>query len=228
VGWTGLDKVPPPTQTAEVLAQQQDRLRLEHDELTARIADVAAVLAGLALEATAMRGVPAERARSATLRRRLDETEAELGRCKAKRAANEVAQEHCTALAAQVAAGNLGDPRSHLQRPALPSSPADVRLGRLAAIWSAISVGVLLLGVAALTLFSTDLAPGIAALLGTYGFFEALFHRDVQLWIVRLVVGLAVVTTLVLLLQFFQPIMLGIVALVGIFIIVDNVREVLT
>lgn len=228
VGWSGLDKVPPPARTAEALVQQQGRLRLEHDELTARIADVSAVLTGLELEATAMRGVPAERTRSAALRRRLDETEAELNRCKAERAANEIAQERCASLAARVAAGDFGDPRSHLRRPALPSSPADVRLGKLAAIWSAISVGVLLLGFAVLARFSTYLAPGIVVLLGTYGFFEALFHRDIQVWVTRLVLALAVVTTLVLLLQFLRPFVLGVVVLVGLFIIVDNVREVLT
>lgn len=228
VGWSGLDKVPPPARTADALALQRGRLRREHDELTARIEEVAAVLTGLELEATAMRGVPAERARSADLRRRLDEAATELDRCKAGRAANEIAQARCAALAARVAAGDFGDPRSHLRRPALPSSPADVRLGRIAAIWSAVSVGVLLLAFAALARFSSYLAPGIVVLLGVYGFFEALFHRDVQVWVARLVVALAVVTTLVLLRQFFQPVVLGAVALVGIFIIVENVREVLT
>ncbi|MGZ3603189.1 MAG: hypothetical protein ACXVDF_25015, partial [Ktedonobacterales bacterium] len=96
-----------------------------------------------------------------------------------------------------------------------------------ASAWSAVSVGVLLLGFAALALFTNYLGPGIVALLGVYSFFEAIFHRDLQTWIARLVVALAVVTTLVLLLQFLEPVVLGVVILVGLFIIVDNVREVL-
>ena len=49
-----------------------------------------------------------------------------------------------------------------------------------------------------------------------------------QIWIARLVVALALMTTLVLLVRFFQPIVLGVVVLVGLFIIVENVREMLT
>jgi membrane-bound ClpP family serine protease len=175
-----------------------------------------------------MRGVPAERARHVALQRQLQEGSAELERRKAERAANEIAQERCAALQARVAAGDFGDARAHLRRPSMPSSPADVRLGKLASVWSAVSVGVLLLAVAVLSYFSGLLAPGIVALLGVYGFFEALFHRSVQEWLARLVVALAVVTVLVLLLRFFQPVVLGAVVLMGLFIIVENVRELLT
>lgn len=227
VGWSGLDKVPPPARTATALAEQQRRLRAEQDELTAQIDEQASLLAGLELEVAAMRSVPAERSRGVALQQRLREVNADLERRKAERAANEIAQARCAALAARVAAGDFGDPRAHLRRPSLPSSPADVRLGKLAGVWSAISVGVLLLGFAALSRFSGYLAPGIVVLLGVYGFFEALFHREVQVLIARLVVALALLTTLVLLVHFFQPVVLGVVVLVGLFIIVENVRELL-
>ena len=228
VGWSGLDRVPPPACAAAALEEQQRRLRGEQDELTAQIEGLASRLAGLELEVAATRDVQGDRQRNAALQQRLRTLTADLERSKAARAANEIALERCTALAAQVRAGNFGDPRAHLHRPSLPTSPADVRLGKLAGVWSAISVGVLLLGFAALALFSRPLGPGILVLLGVYGFFEAIFHRNVQIWIARLVVALALVTTLVLLVQFFQPIVLGVVVLVGLFIIVENVREMLT
>jgi hypothetical protein len=229
VGWSGLDKVPPPSRTIPALVEQERRLATEHRELTAQIEEQASRVAGLELEVAAMQGLPgAGQRHSAAAQQRLRTLTAELEQSKSARAANEIAQERCRALAAKVAAGDFGDPRAHLHRPALPSSPADVRLGKLAAVWSAISIGVLLLGVAALVYFSGYWAPGILVLLGVYGFFEALFHRDVQVWIARLVIALASVTALVLLLQFFQPVVLGAVVLVGLFIIVDNLREVLT
>jgi hypothetical protein len=228
VGWSGLDKVPPPACAAAALEEQQERLRAEQDELTAQIEGLASRLAGLELEVAATRDVQGDRQRNAALQQRRRALTADVERSKATRAANEIAQEHCRVLAAQVAVGDFGDPRAHLHRPPLPTSPADVRLGKLAGVWSAISVGVLLLGVAALVLFSGPLALGILVLLGVYGFFEAIFHRDVQTWIARLVVALALVTTVVLLVRFFQPIVLGVVVLVGLFIIVENVREMLT
>lgn len=227
VGWSGLDKVPPPAQTAAALAEQRQRLSAEADVLTGQIDQQAALLSGLQLEVAAMRGVPAEKQRDAALQQRIRTTTAALEQSKAARAANEIAQERCNMLAARLAAGDPGDPRAHLHHPSLPTSPAALRLSKLASAWSAVSVGVLLLGFAVLAIFHRYLGPGVLVLLGVYSFFEAIFHRDVQKWTVRLVVALALVTTLVLLLRFLEPVMLGVVMLVGIFIIVDNVREVL-
>lgn len=227
VGWSGLDKVPPPAQTAAALAEQRQRLSAEADVLTGQIDQQASLLSGLQLEVAAMRGVPAEKQRDAALQQRIRTTTAALEQSKAARAANEIAQERCNMLAARLAAGDPGDPRAHLHHPSLPTSPAALRLSKLASAWSAVSVGVLLLGFAVLAIFHRYLGPGVLVLLGVYSFFEAIFHRDVQKWTVRLVVALALVTTLVLLLRFLEPVMLGVVMLVGIFIIVDNVREVL-
>lgn len=228
VGWSGLDKVPPPAQAGAALAEQQRRLSAEAEELTAQIAEEVSLLSGLELEITAMRGVPVEKQRNDALQERLRAARDALEHNKAARAVNEIAQERCQALAARVAAGDFGDPRAHLRHPDLPTSPATLRLGKLASAWSAVSVGVLLLGFAALAIFSSYLGPGIVVLLGVYSFFEAIFHRNLQKWIVRLVVALALLTTLVLVLEFIQPVALGLVAVVGIFIIVDNVREMLT
>lgn len=227
VGWSGLDKVPPPAQTAAALAEQRQRLSAEADVLTGQVDQQASLLSGLQLEVAAMRGVPAEKQRDAALQQRIRTTTAALEQSKAARAANEIAQERCNMLAARLAAGDPGDPRAHLHHPSLPTSPAALRLSKLASAWSAVSVGVLLLGFAVLAIFHRYLGPGVLVLLGVYSFFEAIFHRDVQKWTVRLVVALALVTTLVLLLRFLEPVMLGVVMLVGIFIIVDNVREVL-
>ncbi len=228
MGWCGLDKVPPPARTLSALTTRQQSLRAEQAELTARIAEQSALLAGLELEAEAMLGVPAEQARDVALQQQLSAVSHDLERSKAARATNELTLERCERLATQVAAGDFGSPRAHLRHPSFPTSPADVRLGRVAGIWSAISVGVLLLGLAALFRFSISPLPGIVVLLGVYGIFEALFHRNVQEWTARLVVALALLATLVLLVHFFALVALIGVVLLGLFIIVDNVREVLT
>jgi len=108
-------------------------------------------------------------------------------------------------------------------------SAADLRLGRLAAIWSAVSVSVLLLGLAVLAQFFPGiLIPGVAALLGVYAFIEALFHRTLDGLIRGVAVALAVVATLVIVIQFALPLLLALVVLVGIFILVDNLRELIT
>src|SRR5262249_22176874 len=132
VGWSGLDKVPPPTATLATILAQQDRLCAAQDEIAGHIAEQTALLTGLEMEATAMRGVPAEQSRNAELQRRLHEVAAELKRLKAQHASNELAQMRCSALATRVGAGDTGDPRAHLHHPPLPSSPVVLRLAKLA------------------------------------------------------------------------------------------------
>jgi ABC-type multidrug transport system fused ATPase/permease subunit len=227
LGWCGLDRVPPPSQALPTLEEQQCRLRKEHDDLSARIAEKTAALAGLEAEAEATRSSTALHSRHAALQQRLREAIAEVEHLKADRAANELAQESCARLAAQWRAGNWGDPRAHLRNPALPLQPATLRLSRLAAVWGGVSIGVLLVGFAVLSWFSISLVPSVVALIGVYAFMEALFHRSLAQLLRACVVALALLTLLVLLLQFYQAVLLVAVVLVGLLIIIDNLREVL-
>src|SRR5262249_20933406 len=105
VGWSGLDKVPPPSTTLATIVAQQGRLSAEQDEITGHIAEQTALLTGLEMEAVAMRGVPAEQSRNAELQRRIREVGAELKRLKAEHAGNELAQMRCKSHAERMEAG---------------------------------------------------------------------------------------------------------------------------
>jgi len=161
--------------------------------------------------------------------RQLEKMDKELTQLKAERADVDVAEEQCAAYAERLASGDPGDPRAHLHAPDLPVSAADLRLGRLAAIWSAVSVGVLLLVLVVLAqFFPSVLIPGAAVLLGVYAFIEALFHRTLDGLIRGVAVALALVATVVIVIQFALPLLLALVVLVGVFILVENVRELIT
>jgi hypothetical protein len=228
VGWSGLDKTPPPAAAMATLAQQQQRLYEQRNELSHTIDDATVQMMGFEMEVAAQRST-FSRAEADKAQRQLEKMDKELTQLKAERAAIDVAQEQCAAYAERLASGDPGDPRAHLHAPDLPVSAAVLRLGRLAAIWSAVSVGVLLLGMAVLAQFFPGiLIPGVAALLGVYAFIEALFHRTLDGLIRGVAVALAVVATLVIVIQFALPLLLAVVVLVGIFILVENVRELLT
>jgi hypothetical protein len=168
---------------------------------------------------------PALRAQAAALERQVQQGSAELDQLKAQRAANEMALASCDEYAAQLAAGNPGDPRAHLHHPHLPTSPVDLRLSRLAQTWSAISIGVLLVAFVILAQFSHDLGPGLLVLLGIYAFMEALFRRSIQKLVSAVVVALALFTMLLLFLAFLRPVVLLGVVLIGLILIIDNLRE---
>jgi hypothetical protein len=228
LGWCGLDKVPPPTLAIATLEQQQERLRTECRMLEHAIAEQTAEVEGDSLQMTALSTPTARRTRHGTLQPQLKESLANLEQAKSQLAGNELAREACARYAARLAEGDQGDPCAHLHHPPLPSSPMELRLGKLAAIWSAISVAVLLVAILYLWHFTNVLGPGIVVLLGVYAFIEALFHHRLErlIWLVS--VGLAIVTVLVLIAHFFWPLMLALVVLLGLFVVVENVRELRT
>lgn len=228
IGWSGLDKTPPPAAAMATLDQQQQRLREQREELSEKIDDVTAQLMGLEMEVAAQRATYS-RDDAIKAQRQLEKMDKDLTQLKAERADVDVAEEQCAAYAERLASGDPGDPRAHLHAPDLPVSAADLRLGRLAAIWSAVSVGVLLLVLVVLAQFFPNvLIPGAAVLLGVYAFIEALFHRTLDGLIRGVAVALALVATVVLIIQFALPLLLALVVLVGIFILVENVRELTT
>jgi len=229
VGWCGLDKEPPPAAAPATLRDRQRTLREEQQALDQKIDEVAARLAGLELQTQAQLDAAAPHAQTAEAEREVGAANAELARLKAERVAKALVEAQCARYAERLAAGDRGDPRAHLRSPALPVSAADLRLSRLASIWSAISVGVLLLSMVALLLFFSELLiPGALLLLGVYAFIEALFHRAFERRIRQVVVALAVLTVALLVAQFFVPLLLIFVVFVGVFFLVENVRELVT
>jgi hypothetical protein len=225
LGWCGLDKTPPPAAAAAALAARRDVLLHEQRELDERIAGHAARLVGLEMELEAIRRLPQMRLRVAAVRRQARQVEQALDRFKRERATNAEVLEELDNESARLARGDYGSPRDHLHAPQLPASTDDLQLSRLAETWSAISIGVLLVGTVALALFSLRWETGLLAMLGIYAFIEALFRRQIQEFVRRITVGLAIIAALVLLYQFFWPV-IGVLALfAGLLVIVENVRE---
>jgi hypothetical protein len=225
LGWGGLDKVPPPQYAAAVLDRQQERLREEQSELEAKIVEQTALLMGLEMEAEAIAGLVHLREHNDALQLRIQVNAEELDALKYRRATNQQILEGCATYADALAAGQGLPPRAHIRLPQMPASPGDLRLGRLAETWSALSIGLLLVTFATITQLSNRWEVWLLALLGIYGFIEALFRRQVQVLIRYLVVSLALIAAIVLLYQFFWVALVSLVLFAGLLIIVENVRE---
>jgi hypothetical protein len=225
LGWCGLDKVPPPPEELVFLELQQQRLHDEQTQLQRHIADQMALLLGLEMESEAIYGLPHLRERANELRERLRTTAEEIDQLKARRATNAVVLEACAATTPIIATAQHRGPRDHLRLPQEPTSAAELRLSRLAEVWSAVSVGLLLFGFVVITQFAAAWEAGLLALLGVYAFIEALFRRQVQMLIRYVVIALALMTTLVLVFEFFPIVLTTLVLLAGLLILVENVRE---
>jgi hypothetical protein len=222
LGWSGLDKVPPPREEAVFLELQQQRLHEEQIQLQRQITDKMALLIGLEMESEAIYGLPHLQDRAIELRQRIQHASEELDGLKSRRATNALVLEAC---ASSTPSGKLRGPRDHLRVPQTPTSAAELRLSRLAEVWSALSIGVLLLSFIIILQFATAWEAGLLALLGVYVFIEALFRRQMQQVINYAVVSLAIITSVVLVFEFFGEVIITLVLLAGLFIIVENVRE---
>ena len=122
--------------------------------------------------------------------------------------------------------GERGPLRSHIRRAHEPTSPENLRLDKLAELWAALSIGLAIAGVVALVLFAREyLGFGLAALVSILIFVESGFRRRLGGLVTSVTVGLAIVAALVLLFEFFWPLVIAAVVAAGAYVVWENLRE---
>jgi hypothetical protein len=226
VGWAGLTKVPPPDEAMDYLDRQRalsrdNRLRLEQEIILK-----SAELAGLGLETAAMEGYPHMAILHDRNHARLDDLSRELNELRRQMTEEEAKLDVLDWHEARLLMGDQGSLRSHIQRAHQPSSDIDLRLGRLAEAFAAISTTLLLTSIVVLIAFAQQyLLFGLAAMIGAIIFIESGFRRQLTRLIASVSVGLAIVCGLVLIYQFFWPILVAMALLGGLYILWENIRE---
>lgn len=226
LGWAGLDKLPSPDQAPARIAEQLDRIAARHAELQRTIEAKSGELTGLGLEAQAMVGHAHLAKLHTAHQERINTLSRELSQLRAQLAGDEALEEALRQHATESQAGQLGPPRAHIHRAAHPTPPADLRLNRVAELWAAISIGLVMVGFVALLIFARPyLLFGLIGLLSVIIFVEASFRRQLARLVDSVTVALAIVATLVLLFQFFWQIVVVAVILAGGYIMWENLRE---
>ena len=226
LGFGGLNKVAPPSHQPDELRQRIDDRERRLAELETEIEKQSANLPGLELET---RGLAADGAMASLHETRASElatAAAELEALRKERAATDDSALALRRELARVESGDLGDPRAHLKHPHRPVPQADVRYGRIVEFWSAVSVGLLLLAIAALVWF--QIVPWWAALaiaFAGYVVLEAAFRRRLTLLTLRVELTLAIIGAIVLVWEFKFAIIMAAVALLALVILSDNLRE---
>jgi hypothetical protein len=221
-----LDKVPPPPLALRRLYDQRaaiiSRDELLEDEITALDTEIE----GLGIEVEAMRGQPhlavrfeAHRTRIAALTAQADEKRASLTQ---DAALLQTLNLHETRLHQ----GILGPMRAHISKAHHPASQQELRTGLVAEFWSAVSIGLALILFVALLVFNVEfLWVGLLQIAVVFALMEALFRRRLGQLVTILTIVLAVFSSLLLLYEFFWPIMILVVLVIGVYTIVENVRE---
>ncbi len=227
LGFAGLGKMAPPSRQPEEIGERIAALEAEASAVAADVDRLTSELPGLTLEVQALSESGSTAALLEARALELAAGERELARFKARQAAIRDTMASLRRERAAIVAGELGDPQRHLQHPHRPVPPEETRYNVIVEVWSAISVGVLLLLVAGLVFFR--LVPWWGALMvGVVGYvlIESALRRRLTLLLLRLVLVLAIVAAVILVFDFRLELILAAVAGLALLVVADNVREV--
>ena len=226
VGWAGLDKVPPPTETLEAILEQRDDIGSRCDALRAEIDEKSRELKKLGVGLAAMRDRSHLDAPRAQGTGRVAELSREIDRLRAKLATDEAVSASLEEYAERLKAGESDPVRAHIARAHTPASEDELRTSRVAEAWAAVSVSLMIISFVAIALFERQhLISMLVFSIAFFAFVEAGFRGRLVNLVVSANIGLAVVATLVLIYEFFWPLVVATVLVVGIYVLWDNLRE---
>jgi hypothetical protein len=226
LGWAGLDKVPPPDETPARLQERRTEVNARRAELVEAISQKSRELTGLGVESAAMQGCPHLKKQQAAHQEKIKALSNELDQLRAQLASDEALLEAMDLYGQQLQAGERGPARAHLHRAHRPASDDELRLSRFAEMWAAISIGLMMVGFVGLIFFSRQhLILGLVAMVSLIVFIESGFRGQLSRLIASVTIGLAVVSALVILFEFFWLIVALAVLIGGGYLMWENVRE---
>ena len=226
VGFVALDATPPPGQAAGILEGRIESLQSDRAEELAKVDELSARAQALGTQVVALQRAGRSQAFIDTIAKQRDDAVSELT---AARAHAEVVGETIVEARDQIArlaAGDIGDPRSHLHMVVRPQSQRDIRRSRLLDFWSAIGVGLAVIFIGVVLVFD----PGriwLALLIVAVGYLaiETIIRRRVLQTLLDITLILAGISLILIVIQNLVLVLaLGVVA-VGFVILRDNVRE---
>ena len=229
VGWAGLDTVPPPDTALEIILNRQAIVEAEGKALTAQIEEKSHQLAGLGVEAAALSEQPALEKMVEAYQTRISDLSAEVDQLRAQLAADQTLLQSLQQYEALLRAGQRGPLRDHIRRAHRPASEDELRRNQLAEVWAALSIGLVMLGFVYLVFFARQyLFHGLIGIIYVVAFIEASFHGRLANFVANVSVIVASLATVVILYEFFLPIITLVVLVAGGYILWDNLRELWT
>jgi hypothetical protein len=225
-GWAGLDKVPPPNWALRYAREQYAAGQQRQKQLEETIAVKSRRLSGLGLEVAAMRDQPHLKEQYLEHQQEIAALAAELDDLRGEVASDEALLEALALNLQRLEAGYRDPARAHLRRVHHPFSDAGLRFSRVAEMWAAISIGLMMLVFVGLVIFAREyLIFGLVALISLLIFIEAGFRKRLMQLVSSVTIALAVVASLILLFDFFWSIVVIGVLVAGGYIMWENLRE---
>ncbi len=226
LGFAGLDQVPPPPQELALLAQRQAELRQRQEALWEVVAGKTTELQELGAELKAMEGNPHLAKPYHELEKRVQELSASATGLLREQAETLALLDSLSDRIEHVESGAIDDPRAHVHHLAAPVPPATARTSRVVETWAAVSISLLLLGIAVLVITSKSLPwIGIGVLVIVFVLVEALLRGRYETTVATLTAVLALITAIVLVVEFWKMALAGVLIAVALFLLGQKARE---
>ena len=226
LGWAGLEKVVPPAHQAQLLESRKEGTKRKIQTLDNEIRQLQETHYQRGVDLMAIRDTPHLQGEVNNLTRKLEEERQILAQ---KRRQLTVEQEKVEALqqyAADVANGKASSWRSHIKHAHLPQAKKHLRFSRLAEIWAAISIGLMMIALVALIVFARPfIVMGLVGLLLVMVTIESAFRRRLASLVRWISITLAIGGLIILIYEFFWYVALAVVMITGFYMIVANLRE---
>ncbi len=229
LGWGGLDKVPPSDEALSVVLRERGDLQAQARKTEERIEQKSHELMGLGVQLAAMAGQAHLKKAHDSHQQRMAAVSAELDQLQVEQSMHQSLLDALETYEHEVRSGQKAPARAHIRRAFHPASDAELRLGRVAETWAAISVGLMIISFVALVLFASEyLIFGLVGILSLLIFVEAGFRGRLTTLVNSITVGLAMVCSLIILFEFFWPIVVLAVLAAALYMMWDNLRELWT
>ncbi|MGF1471282.1 MAG: hypothetical protein ACFB50_05990 [Rubrobacteraceae bacterium] len=226
VGWAGLDKVPTRSEELRVILEQQTAIEERRGQLRSELLEKSDRLKALGMEAEATRGRSHLTKRHEAQTRDIAELSREVDRLRAELAEDEVLSGSLGDHAERLKNGERPPTRAHIKHAARPASESETRAGKVAQLWAAASIAVVLVTLVLIFAYEREhLLSALVFAVALFAFVEASFRRRLTRFVGSLNIALAIVGALILLENFFWQITVLTVLIVGLYILWDNVRE---
>jgi hypothetical protein len=226
LGWAGLEKVVPPVDRAVTIAERQKGIKATIDSLKKDINQLQATHYQRGVDLMAIRESPHLQGEVKATLRILEEERQALAQ-KRRQLTVEQAKLEAMARYAQDGIEDEGPAlRAHIRHAHQPQEKTALRFGRLAEIWTAMSIGIMMIAVVLLVVFTRRfIVVGLGGLLLVMITIESAFRRRLANLIRWIAIFLAIAGILVLLYQFFWFLLTAAVLITGLYIIISNLRE---
>jgi hypothetical protein len=226
LGFAGLDRVPPPPAEIAALESESARLESRQQNLARLIPEETASLQESGVRLESMHGSPHLAAESLLLEAEVAAQAAKLRDMRRERSANQAVLESLRRRSERRRAGDVGEPQAHITHAAEPVPPATMRFHGAAELWAALSISLLLIGLAVLILaaptnvWSEGIILVIAFIVG-----ESVLRGSFTRTVNRLAVIAALVAIVVLFVQYWEFALVGLLLWLAVFLLYQRFRE---